>query len=105
MQLESPRVLIESDDIALNSMPTNSQHNKESDESSAVDERTLRKILEVEQKNTALLREIVRNQMRLEDSIEERFSNISDTIVNLKEQKSVVSDHGNKKDKKKSCYL
>lgn len=65
----------------------------------------MRKILEIEQKNTSLLREIVHNQLRLEDSIEEMFNNISDTIVSLKEQKSVVSDHDNKKDKKKAAVF
>jgi hypothetical protein len=62
----------------------------------------LSKILEVEQKNTVLLREIARKQLRLEETIENRFSTVINTITSLKEQQSALSEinYEGQKDKK-----
>jgi hypothetical protein len=56
------------------------------------DSRTLNKILELEQKNTSLLREVMRNQSKFETKIEEKLDKIFKTIESLKEEKIVMDD-------------
>ncbi|CAI2173610.1 6216_t:CDS:2, partial [Funneliformis geosporum] len=62
-QLSIPRVLIETDDIASDSMVSN----KETSGYSAKKHRTLR--------------EITQKQLRLKETIENRFNNVIDTIT------------------------
>jgi hypothetical protein len=58
----------------------------------AFDKRILNKILEIGQKNSFLLRELTRNQLKFEHKTEERLNDISDSVAILKEQKSVLND-------------
>src|SRR5204862_1709724 len=57
-------------------------------------QRTLNKILTVEQENTALVRELGKNLLRLETNFEKKLEDISDIVLSLKEQEStsVLSD-------------
>ncbi|CAI2172352.1 14529_t:CDS:2 [Funneliformis geosporum] len=80
-QLSIPRVLIETDDIASDSMVSN----KETSGYSAKKHRTLR--------------EITQKQLRLKETIENRFNNVIDTITSLKEQQSALSEIDQKEKK------
>jgi peptidoglycan hydrolase CwlO-like protein len=69
------------------------------------DSRTLNKILELEQKNTSLLREVMRNQSKFETKIEEKLDKISKTVESLKEEKIVVDDGKGKGKHNKSAVF
>ena len=56
------------------------------------DSRTLNKILELEQKNTSLLKEVMRNQSKFETKVEEKLDKISKTIESLKDEKVAVDE-------------